>query len=188
MKPVLLLCTGVLTAGLTGCIPSLHPLYTEEDLGFDPALVGAWAAQEGKEVWRFENSDGKAYWLTYSSDGKVAHFDARLLWLNETLFLDLYPAELGQGNEFYRAHFVPAHTFYRASLRGDRLRLWTLNPDKLKKRLDVGAAKLAHEKVGDGLLLTAFTKELQRFMLTVLEEPEMFSELYHEDGGLRRQP
>ena len=27
---------------LAGCFPSLHPLYTEEDLVYDSALVGTW--------------------------------------------------------------------------------------------------------------------------------------------------
>ena len=31
-----------LALGLTGCVPSLQPLYTEKDTVFDPALVGVW--------------------------------------------------------------------------------------------------------------------------------------------------
>ena len=43
--------TALLLAGaalLVGCIPTLHPLYTEQDLAFDPGLVGRWAEPNSK--------------------------------------------------------------------------------------------------------------------------------------------
>ena len=33
---------------LMGCIPSLHPLYTEKDLVFDESLLGEWTLDDGK--------------------------------------------------------------------------------------------------------------------------------------------
>jgi hypothetical protein len=32
---------------MTGCIPSMHPLYTEQDLIFDSLVVGVWADKDG---------------------------------------------------------------------------------------------------------------------------------------------
>ena len=176
-----------LVALFAGCIPSLRPLYTEKDLVFEPGLVGTWTAEDGKEVWKFEKAGENAYKLAYSSGGKAANFDARLLRLGKTLFLDLYPEKMEAGNDFSRAHFIPVHTFYHASIEGNFLRLWTLDPDKLKKRLNAGTAKLAHESSDDGLLLTASTEELQRFVLSVLDESDMFDEMYDKDGGLQRK-
>ena len=31
---------------VTGCVPTLHPLYTERDLTFDAALIGLWCGAE----------------------------------------------------------------------------------------------------------------------------------------------
>ena len=172
---------------MVGCIPSLRPLYTEKDLVFEPALVGTWTAEDGKEVWTFEKSSDNGYRLIYSSNGKAANFDARLLRLGKTQFLDLFPEKMETGNDFSRAHFIPTHTFYRATIEGSFLRLWTLDPDKLKKKLDAGTLKLAHETSDDGLLLTASTEELQRFMLNVLDDADAFNEMYNGDGGLKRK-
>ena len=47
---------------LAGCVPSLNPLYTEEDLIFEPKLVGVWAENaEAKERWTFEQAGEKDY-------------------------------------------------------------------------------------------------------------------------------
>jgi len=36
---------------ISGCLqPSLHPLFTEKDLVFDPGLIGAWVAENEKEL------------------------------------------------------------------------------------------------------------------------------------------
>ena len=46
---------------LTGCVPSLHPLYTDADLIFEPQLIGLWAVDENDETWRFEKDTDKGY-------------------------------------------------------------------------------------------------------------------------------
>ena len=60
MKRIILSATGLALILVTGCIvTSVNPLYTEKDLVFDPALVGAWSEGEGKDTWAFEKAGEK---------------------------------------------------------------------------------------------------------------------------------
>ena len=34
-----------------GCVPSLHPLYTDQDVIFDQSVLGVWAEDGSKETW-----------------------------------------------------------------------------------------------------------------------------------------
>ncbi|MBI3044618.1 MAG: hypothetical protein HYY78_17510 [Betaproteobacteria bacterium] len=42
-----------LSLTLAGCVFSLHPLYTDEDVVFDPALIGAWVQGNAGNTWEF---------------------------------------------------------------------------------------------------------------------------------------
>jgi hypothetical protein len=60
---------------LMGCAPSLHPLYTEQDLIFDPLLIGEWRGKDNtdKSKWTFTEGDGKNYMLRIvDHEGKKA--------------------------------------------------------------------------------------------------------------------
>src|SRR5439155_7828150 len=94
-----LLGTGLL---ISGCFPtSINPLYTEQDLAFDPALAGVWHGGDGdaaaaKERWAFEKAGDKNYKLTYTDkDGKAGQFDVHRLKVGETLFRDFFPGDRG---------------------------------------------------------------------------------------------
>jgi hypothetical protein len=49
MHRLRLLAVLVVLAGLTGCVRSVHPIYTEQDIVFEPALVGRWGPDGSKE-------------------------------------------------------------------------------------------------------------------------------------------
>lgn len=85
--------SALLLSILFGCVPSLHQLYTDKDLTFEPRLLGAWTT--GEDRWIFEKrSDEKSYDLTYiDKDGKKGKFQAHLVKLDKFLFLDIYPTE-----------------------------------------------------------------------------------------------
>ena len=48
-----------------GCGPafSLHPLYNEEDVIFNPSLVGSWG--EENDGWNFQKAKGNVYSVTF---------------------------------------------------------------------------------------------------------------------------
>ena len=90
-----------------GCfILSVHPLYFEENLVFEPELIGTWGNSEeldpDGETRKFEKVDDKSYRFTLrEDDGQIGHFEAHLVKLGDYLFLDIFPEEPETGNEFF---------------------------------------------------------------------------------------
>src|SRR6266436_7895790 len=89
--------TALLTLGLVlalgGCVPSLHPLYTDNDVVFDAALLGQWVSTErdSKETLTFTKGDKNAYKLVQIDDSSKGVYIAHLIKLDGTLFLDVKP-------------------------------------------------------------------------------------------------
>ncbi len=117
MKKILLAFVLVALCGVTSCIPtSINPLYTGQDLVFDPALIGVWRGEgDSKETWAFEKAGDKEYKFVYTEeDGthsflKVARIEPALQmapldlkWVRE--FLEKNPKairhhKIGEGDE-----------------------------------------------------------------------------------------
>jgi hypothetical protein len=179
MKRNGLLLASALATVVAGCVPSLHPLYTEKDLVFDAALVGVWSEKEdASETWAFEKTGEKAFKLVYTVDGKSGEFEAHLLKLGNTLFLDLYPDGKGldelNRNDFYKSHLIPGHTFAKVTRIEPSVQMAFLNPDWLKELLEQNPKAIRHEKVSDRIVLTASTKELQEFVLKNVNTKDAF--------------
>lgn len=163
------------TLATAGCVPSLHPLYTDGDLIFDPALVGVWAEKENdNETWSFQKRGEKAYRLVVTDDGKTGEFEAHLLRLGNTLFLDLYPEEAGlegiNRNDFYKGHLLSAHTFLKVIQVEPTLQMAFIETRWLEQYVEKNPAAIRHEVVSERILLTASTKALQEFVVTHAEE------------------
>jgi hypothetical protein len=197
MKSLGLVFTIMFLAFFTGCVPSLHPLYTQDDLVFEPGLVGKWSPmEEGEEgeVWRFVKAGESGYRLIIEPKeekkdsqedrpAQRAEFDARLLKLGDHMFLDLYPEQPKFENDFYMMHLVPAHSFFKISIEGDILKLVMLDYDWLEKMLEKRKIKLKHERLEDGpIVLTASTKELQKFFKKYADNRDAF-----QNPGLMRR-
>jgi len=160
---------------LVGCVPSLHPLFTDKDLVFDQSLVGTWVDEDGKSTWTFQKSGENAYELVYTENEEPAKFQAHLLKLGEFLFLDIFPEESGMKNGLYKGLLIPAHGFSRIWIEGDSVRLAYLDPDWLKQMIDKKKVKIDHDFVDQSIILTAQTSELQNFALKYAEDVKAFS-------------
>lgn len=161
------LTAAILTFLFAGCIPSVHPLYTDDVLVFDPALIGTWTVPDNGEIWTFVESDDNAYQLIYTDeDGMEATFEARLVSLDGRRFLDLYP-EPGDSRypNLYEAHFIPGHTFMRVRETSPTLRMAPVNPTWLDSVLTSNPEALAHEREDGMPILTAPSTALQKFIL-----------------------
>ena len=164
--------------GLTGCVPSLQPLYTEKDTVFDPALVGVW--QKEKETWTLGAGEGRAYEVTMKPEkGPAAGFEAHLVQLGKARFLDLYPEERDEDNAFYEFHRIPAHSISRIWLEGDTLRVAMLQDRWLADRIRSGQVQIGHEFVGpkrDAVILTAPTPQLQALVMRYADDTKAFAD------------
>ncbi len=172
---------------LAGCAspPSLHPLYTENDLVFEPDLLGTW--QDVETTLIFEEAGGDSYLLTYSVAGKASQYEAHLAALGGYLYLDVILKESEFGDRLAPQAFVSAiraHGFYRIELDGNTLRVRHLNCDWLAEELEAGRADLRHEPLTepdrlneDGFLITASTEEIQRFLAEHSQDSDVFQPL-----------
>jgi hypothetical protein len=153
---------------LGGCVPSLHPLFTGNDLIFDANLVGKWASTEPNETIVFQQTKNKSYECIYiDKDNKSGKFIVSLGKLGNTMYLDIYPDEPNMPeNGFYTSHLLPTHSFMKIELLKNTLKLCSMSPDNTDSLLKFRPNAVKHEKVdGDHIVLTAPTKELQKFIL-----------------------
>lgn len=162
----------------SGCIRSLHPIYTEQDIAFEPGLIGQWSEDNSKEIWTFSKKETNSYTLVYTDDkGRKGKFSAHLAKLNEKLFLDLFPEERElKENDFYKFHFMPVHTFLYVKQIEPTLQMSFPDPDWLEKFIADNPKAIQHEETNDEIILTASTKELQAFWLKHLNTKVVFKD------------
>lgn len=176
-KKLLLILLIVLV--LTGCVPSLNPLYTDQDLILLPGLEGTWMDQD-KNLWAFSQNGDKSYLLTLTIETSNPQiFDANLVNLNNHIFMDLYPNNLdsqfkGQP-DMTKWHLMPMHSFSKIQLPGDNLRINMLNPDWIQNLVKQNKLVLSYQvsSNGDGML-TASPADIQSFLKTYADYPEAF--------------
>ncbi len=160
-----------------GCVPSLHPLYTDKDLIFEPALLGTWTDGQD-QTWIFdETKDPNAYDLTILHKNEPGPFIARLLKLGDILFLDLFPGDPNlETNAIYNIHLLGAHTFWRIDQIEPTLHIRAMDIDTMTKMLEKDPNLLKHEVTDDRLVLTASTEQLQQFMKAHADDEGLFGD------------
>jgi len=182
MKTRNLIAIGAAVILLAACIPSVNPFYQEKDVVFDPHLVGEWQEKgktDGPEVWKFEQSTNNAYKLTVVEEGRTGEFSARLFKLNQEQFLDLIPTGCDYAtNQAYLVGFAmfPGHLLMRVGQIEPELKLAVTDYDWLEKFLQKNPKAIAHHTEDDHSVLTADTRDLQKFVLKHLGTNELFKE------------
>lgn len=193
MHAVKYIIIGLAALILSGCWTlSIHPLYTEKDLVTDPMLIGKWYSPEDlDQLWIFEKDGESAYRLmiiegieeqlrdavenqsrlvlTVDPDRDAA-FEIHLVKLGRYTFLDFFPEEPANVNEFYKFHVIPAHSFTRVSVEGHVMQLAFFDSEWLMERVDKGDLPIRVEEWGDLRVITAETNDLQKFILDHIDE------------------
>lgn len=181
MKKYLLLA-GAAIVLLCSCVPSVNPFYTEKDVVTDSRLPGTWreVGNDKPSVWKFEVGETNAYILTVTeNDGKTGEFNTHLFKLGKEHFLDLIPAECNYATnqaDLLNAAMIPGHLLVRVSLGESKMHLALCDADWLGKYLKRYPSALAHRDEDGGIVLTARTSALQKFILKHLGKGELFSE------------
>ena len=181
MKKKIILLFGL---ALAGCVPSWNSFYTEKDLVFNQALLGAWrpveAKETSKETWTFTKSGEKFYQLAQTDEeGRKAVFEARLVKLKQHLFVDLYLTKV-EGDElkvnaWASISLVPAHLLLKVEQIEPTLKLAAMNPGWMRDFLKQHPDAIAHRVVSeDDIILAASTSELQKFVLDHVDDKEFF--------------
>jgi len=171
-KLFLLIVLFLLAGG--GCVVrSLHPLYTDKDLVFDPALLGEWTPEDSNVSWTFTRRSEKRYKVVHTNeDNQKAVFIGHLARINGVLFLDIVPdGSAIREKDPYEGMMLSVHLFARVLRTRPTLQVALLNDEWLAKHLKENRAAIKHEKVKDAdgtddqIVLTAFSEDLQRFLI-----------------------
>jgi hypothetical protein len=163
------MCLGWAALFWTGCIPSLQPFYTEKDLLFESALVGAFSEQDDSSVWTFTKSSEKEYRLVIKDKANSSSFSARLFKLADDLYLDLYPAKNSLDDcpreDFFKSSLVPGHLCLRLPQIQPSLRLQVMDEEGLKESLKSNPGVVPHSFIEDErLVFTGSTEQMQAFL------------------------
>lgn len=172
------------------CIPSVNPFYTAKDVVSDPRLLGEWQ-EKGKtndpEIWKFEQSTNNTLKLTVVEQGKTGEFAAHLFKLGQEQFLDLIPTDCNYATnqaDLVAFSMFPGHLLVRVQQIEPELSLAFFDFDWLENYLKQNPKALAHHLESDRIVLTADTRDLQKFVL----KHSGTNELFKESGQMVRRP
>jgi hypothetical protein len=173
----------------SGCIVySFYPLYTEKDLFPNDLLTGNWVDGDSAE-WKFEhayfgkeipeNIDSTSYILKVKDkDDKESKFSVHIIKLGGHYFLDFYLEDFLENDVLDLAsfHIVPVHTFAKVSVSKNQIQINWYDQDWLEKLIKENKIRIRHEYNGDYILLTASSKELQKFVTKYVNSEEAFKD------------
>lgn len=167
MKTTLICCGLFALTLLGGCLPSLNPVFTDENLVFDREMLGVWIQPGAKSRWDFTERDEKSYRLMYTDqDGHQGRFVARLAEVEGIRYLDLFPEHIEtDASAFYKFHLVPIHTVYWVRRTTPNLELMAFDNKWLEKYLTEHPNEIQFAAFDGRKLITAPTKDVQAFVL-----------------------
>jgi hypothetical protein len=184
--------TAVAVCLAAGCVPSLHPWYADKDVTFEEKLLGAWQQEKEGNLWIFEKGEGekKFYRLTIVSKDKIPSvLEATLFKIDGKMYLDMSPGSgsLENTNEFFQIHILRVHQLLRIDSIQPTVQFRMLNPDSIGEMLKDKPELVAHESQSgnDGVLLTASSEKLQKFIANNTDNEEFFG---GENELTRRSP
>jgi hypothetical protein len=151
---------------LTGCsnLVSLNPLVTDAQAVMDPALLGIWISQDGKDIY-WVRQDGIGYDIRHIDDSSdTQEFKARLKVADDFKLLDLVSAN---DDPFQ----IAVHTPVRLWTEGSTLRMAFLDSDWLKEQ---ASRQLPTAPVKDRTLITAPSEDVGKFLAKMGADPQAF--------------
>ena len=182
---------------LSGCLTTLHPIFTEKDLAYDPKLIGTWKIDNQKtDIHRvvitnlatessielpgnISSIKQKGYLISYQREHTTERYIAFLARIGNHLYFDYFPADKKEDrkiDEFFEVHFVKMHTSYRVDISKDgSFELTQLDEGYVRKLIDEKKIRISHETdADDNKVITASTKELQQYLLKYGDEPSAY--------------
>ena len=178
MKNLIAIALIFISSFTTSCVQSIHALYTEQDLISDDSMIGTWEDKQSGETWTFIKAGRLEYKLIQvDEDGKAGEFTARLVKVENRVFLDLLPMRpAGDNTDLFQSQLIRTHTFAYIARRSDSLEVSVLEMNWLKDTVARDPAAVRHEKIGGDIVMTAQPKEMQKFLIDSLAVKGAFSE------------
>ena len=155
---------------ISGCVPSLHQLWTDKTLVYDEAFVGRF--KEGGTIWQFTGDpNDKSYEVVITEEkSKESKLTAHLVDVEGQLFFDFYPsddAEIECG-DWLKFHLLAAHLIFKVEKTETSFSLAAMDPEEVEKLLKEKPELIKHELVEeDRVVLTDTPENLQKFLIAV---------------------
>jgi hypothetical protein len=196
---LLIAATGLL---LSGCfIKSLFPFYTKKDVVYDSSIIGTWIDSDSSKwiinkqtKWSYP-SDSSYQVDIIDNDGKKCTFNVHLFRLNNQLYLDFFPNGHIGSNSFVEENIVPTHSLAKISYTTKSIKVQWFNEIWFGQLLKQNRIRIKHEKLSDNdtegdsesYLLTASTKELQKFIIKYGNDSLAFKSIWENDKKKRNE-
>ncbi len=158
---------------LTGCVPSIEPLYTAKDVISDAHFVGTWSTKDATLAVTAAD-DNKSYKVAYDAkEDKPVHlkFTAHLMKLGSSMFADLFP---DMPEQILCYPCVPMHMFAKVAANEDTLKIDLFDTGWLDTMAKAGKLQMPSALLDDTRILTAKTADLQAFMLKHENDADAF--------------
>ncbi len=169
-------CIAFITVSVLfiSCLPTIYPLYHQEDLIYLKELIGNWQEAKASSTlsWfiehEYEEDPEKykhdLYHIEMVEDGDTLEYVGGLVQLDDEYYLDLKLYELDVSGPLVQGHIYAVHTIWRLQVRADSLIIHPFNSKWLIDKIENNQVRIKHENPDGAMIITAGTDELQAFV------------------------
>ena len=164
----------LITLGLLGgCVTSVYPTYSDEDIIFDPALLGAWTNEDSSEIYLVSQVESRAYSVVIiDEDCERSTLEMHLAQIGGSKFVDISYADRDPD-----VVSLQTHVMSRFEQVGSAVRLRSMDPRWLREYLEENPQAIEHLTTGDDeIVITARTPDLQAFQREHEEATDAWNE------------
>ena len=169
-----LLVVSLAALAASGClVASLHPIYDDNSIVFDEALLGMWANRESEVSAVVTRGEWRSYHVAYTDRFGTTQFTAHLTTLGGARLLNIRP----QDGQERPAFLVATNGILQVSVEGDRLRIREPEYGAVLQRLNAG--KLGVEAATDlkqNILLTAPSTKVRSWLAAALADEALWAD------------
>jgi hypothetical protein len=171
-RSVVLLCLAGL--GASGClVASLHPIYDDESIVFDEALVGTWENRESEVSAVLSRGEWRSYHVAYTDRFGTTRFTGHLTTIGTARFLNIRPED---GLE-RPAFLIATNGILQVAIDGDRLRVREPEYGVVLQRLNAGALGIdAATDLKQNILLTATSAKVRAWLRAGLADDTLWAD------------
>jgi hypothetical protein len=158
----------------TGClVGSLHPVYDDEAIVFEEALIGTWANKESEVSVAVERGEWRSYRVAYTDRFGTTKFTGHLARVGPARFLNIRPED---GLE-RPAFLVVANGVLQIEIEPGRVRVREPEYGSVLTRLNAGKLDLdAATDLKQNVIVTAPTPKLRAWLLKALDDEDVWAD------------
>ena len=158
-------CLALVAAAICsgGClVVSLQPLYDDQSIAFEEALIGSWENAEDGTRATIERGEWRSYKVTYTDRSSSWSFQGNLTKIGAATFLDLTEMRGTDPGPY----LVPVHGIVRVSLTDKTLTGALLDYDRFMRAIVQKSLGKLTAAIDDrrNVAITAPTTELRRWL------------------------